>query len=269
MKDALYFSHDSNARHDPKITAMRGVYGSEGYGWYWMLIEMMREAEGYKLDMHSKYAFNAYAMQLQCERIAIESFVHDCIEEFDLFNSDGQLFWSESLLARMKIKDEKSRKAKESANARWKKNDGNANASNSNANASKNDAYKKGNKGKEINIQDMSDSNECELMFEQFYNIYTPKQGSVRKEALKSWNRLWKANKINASNIGLVIESALAYLSYQKSKKLNVCGAQVFLNQERWLDQWESSNQKESATTREYRADEAPDFVPAEPPTMF
>ncbi|MDQ7860585.1 DUF4373 domain-containing protein [Peribacillus frigoritolerans] len=53
-KDAYYFTHDSNARHDPKVTAMRGVYGSEGYGWYWMLIEMLRESNDYKLDMHSK-----------------------------------------------------------------------------------------------------------------------------------------------------------------------------------------------------------------------
>lgn len=142
-KDVVYFSHDSNARHDPKITAMRGVYGSEGYGWFWMLIEMMREADGYKLDMKSKYAFNAYAMQLQCECNAIASFVHDCIHEFYLFSSDGEYFWSESLLRRMEIKEEKSKKARESANARWKKRNGNANASKSDANASKIDAIKK------------------------------------------------------------------------------------------------------------------------------
>lgn len=147
-KEALYFSHDSNARHDPKMTAMRSVYGSEGYGWFWMLVEMMREADEYQLDMTSKYAFHAYAMQLQCESDAFASFVHDCINEFDLFKSDGVTFWSESLLKRMKIKAEKSEKAKQSAEARWKKGDKNANASKSNANASKNDAYKK---GKEIN----------------------------------------------------------------------------------------------------------------------
>lgn len=135
-KEAYYFSHDSNARHDPKITAMRGVYGMLGYGWFWTLVEMMREADGYKLDMKSKYAFNAYAIQTQCECNAIASFVHDCIHEFELFSSDGDSFWSESLLRRMELKESKSEKARNSAKARWE----NANASKNNANASKIDA---------------------------------------------------------------------------------------------------------------------------------
>lgn len=146
-KDVLYFSHDSNAHRDPKIIAMRAVYGAEGYGWFWMLIEMMRESDGYKLEMQSKYAFHAYALQLQCDSNAFASFVHDCINEFNLFLSDGDYFWSESLLRRMQIKDEKSEKAKRSAEARWKKSSRNANASENNANASKIDAYKES-KGK-------------------------------------------------------------------------------------------------------------------------
>lgn len=120
-KDAYYFSHDSNARHDPKITAMRGVYGSEGYGWYWMFIEMMRDADGYKLDLHSKYAFNAYAMQMHTNAQAISSFINDCIHEFDLFQSDELYFWSDSLLRRMELREERSEKAKKAAEARWGK----------------------------------------------------------------------------------------------------------------------------------------------------
>jgi len=121
MKEAYYFSHDSNARHDPKITAMRGVYGSEGYGWYWMLVEMMRESEGYKLDLQSKYAFNAFALQLQGDSKRIEEFVHDCINEFDLFVSDEKHFWSASLLRRMDIREQKSEARRKAARARWDK----------------------------------------------------------------------------------------------------------------------------------------------------
>lgn len=162
-KEALYFSHDSNAHRDPKIIAMRAVYGAEGYGWFWMLIEMMRESDSYKLEMQSKYAFHAYALQLQCDSNAFASFVHDCIHEFNLFSSDGDFFWSESLLRRMQIKDEKSEKAKKSAEARWKKSERNANASDDNANALKNDAYKvskrkesKGNKEYPVNTVDLT-----------------------------------------------------------------------------------------------------------------
>lgn len=31
-KDAYFFAHDCNARNDPKILALRSVYGAEGYG---------------------------------------------------------------------------------------------------------------------------------------------------------------------------------------------------------------------------------------------
>ncbi|MDR9857845.1 DUF4373 domain-containing protein [Paenibacillus sp. VCA1] len=121
MKEAYYFSHDSNARHDPKISAMRGVYGAEGYGWYWMIIEMMRDSDGYKLDMQSKYAFNAFALQLQADCSKIEEFVADCINEFHLFESDGKFFWSNSLIRRMAQREEVRAKRSAAAKARWDK----------------------------------------------------------------------------------------------------------------------------------------------------
>ncbi|GAB2774330.1 hypothetical protein GCM10027275_16700 [Rhabdobacter roseus] len=181
MKEAYYFSHDSNARHDPKITAMRSVYGSEGYGWYWMLIEMMRESENYKLDLQAKYARNAYAVQLQCDCNAFASFLHDCIEEFGLFASDGTSFWSESLLRRMREREEKSQKARESANARWQKDRKNANASNNHANAAKSDALKeiKGKERKE-NINNTS--------FDDFWAAYGKKND--RKKCEEVWAKI-------------------------------------------------------------------------------
>ncbi|MFC7561426.1 DUF4373 domain-containing protein [Paenibacillus farraposensis] len=104
MKEAYYFSHDSNARNDKKILDMLSVYGAEGYGWYWMLVEMMRDDSDYKLDMQSKYSFNAFALQLYADSTKIQSFIMDCINEFGLFESDGAFFWSNSLLRRMEKK---------------------------------------------------------------------------------------------------------------------------------------------------------------------
>lgn len=118
-KEAYYFSHDSNARHDPKITAMRSVYGTEGYGWFWILIELMREANGYKLDMQGRYTFNAYAMQMHTDCTTAERFIHDCINEFELFQSDDCQFWSPSLLRRMEMREEISEKKRQAALKRW------------------------------------------------------------------------------------------------------------------------------------------------------
>lgn len=119
MKEAYYFSHDANARHDPKITAMRGVYGPKGYAWYWILVEMMRECDSYKLDMQSKYAYHAFASQMQCETEEAHDFINDCINEFGLFVSADGLFWSESLLRRMEKREKRSEGAKKAAEARW------------------------------------------------------------------------------------------------------------------------------------------------------
>jgi len=121
VKDAFYFSHDSNAARDPKIIQMRSVYKSEGYGWYWMLVEQMREQDNYKLPLSGKYAINAYALQMDADALRLQGFINDCVSEFRLFMRDDNFLWSESLLRRMVIKEEKSEKARKAANKRWNK----------------------------------------------------------------------------------------------------------------------------------------------------
>lgn len=118
MKDAYYFSHDANARNDQKILAMRSVFGSEGYGWYWIIIEMMRETTNFMIKI-DKYTFQALAMQMHCDADIAHKFVSDCINEFSLFESDGEFFWANSLLRRMAQREEKSEQARAAAKARW------------------------------------------------------------------------------------------------------------------------------------------------------
>lgn len=123
MKEAYYFSHDSNSRNDGKILFMRMKHGMRGYGIFWSIVEMLRNESGYK-------------MRLQCERIAFElhedsELIASVINDFDLFVVKDGFFWSESLLRRMKMKEKKSDKARESALKRWNKD----NESERNANA--------------------------------------------------------------------------------------------------------------------------------------
>ena len=100
-KEAFYFSHDANARRDPKIVQMMSVYGYEGYGWYWAIVEMMREQEEWKLDWTGKYFIQGLAKELSTDAERALSFVDDCVEEFKLFLKDDTYMWSESLLKRM------------------------------------------------------------------------------------------------------------------------------------------------------------------------
>ena len=151
-KEAYYFSHDSNASQDPKIIQMCSVYKAEGYGWYWMLIEMMREQEDFKLPIRGKYAINALALHLYADALIFAQFIDDCVNEFYLFERDEYNLWSDSLIRRMSLREEKKEKAKKAAQVRWGKNAETSTFPKNekcerNADASKSDAIKR--KGKE------------------------------------------------------------------------------------------------------------------------
>jgi hypothetical protein len=119
MNKCTYFSHDANARNDLKILQMRSVYGYQGYGWYWAIVESMREQEDFRISMRGQYVWDAIATALQCDCNMAQKFVDDCVNEFKLFESDGEFFWSDSLCQRMDKMNHKSKKARNSANVRW------------------------------------------------------------------------------------------------------------------------------------------------------
>lgn len=150
-KDAYFFSHDCNARNDPKILALRSVYGAEGYGVYFMLVEILREQPEYRLSVN-KYIWNTLAMQMQVEASHLEQIITDCCTEFaengsTLLVNDGEYLYSASLLRRMGKVDDISNLRREAAQKRWKnqpcKADDGSGASTSNANAEQTDANKR------------------------------------------------------------------------------------------------------------------------------
>jgi hypothetical protein len=111
---------------------------------------------------------------------------------------------------------------------------------------------RKGNK-KEIN-KDMSDTSVSDLAFEEWYSTY-PKGRSVRKQALASWNSLWKKNKIDIQELK---DGTAAYLHHQQAKGYDICAAQVFLNQERWKDSWIVTDGKPKGPKQEAARQEGP-----------
>lgn len=111
-KDSYYFQHDSNARYDPKIQALIKKYGIEGYGRYWILIEILRDSSNYKLEDKS-YVWLSLAEQMLCSVEDIKKFVNDCIKEFELIEKIDKLFYSPSLLCRMlKLDDIRQKRSK-------------------------------------------------------------------------------------------------------------------------------------------------------------
>jgi hypothetical protein len=107
-----YFSHDINAANDYKIIRLRSKLGAEGYGIYWMLIELLYQnnnALPFECDSI------AYALQTQCDKI--ESVVRD----FGLFEIVDNVVTCPSISRRLTEMNERSEKAKRSAEARWNK----------------------------------------------------------------------------------------------------------------------------------------------------
>jgi len=118
MKDSYYFKHDSNARNDPKIKALVNKYGIEGYGRFWIVVEMLRESSNYKLN-DKQYIWDALAEQMKCNVDEVKIFVKDCTENFELFTQENGFFYSESLLTRMIKLDSIRRKRSQAAHTRW------------------------------------------------------------------------------------------------------------------------------------------------------
>ena len=114
-----YFSHDSNARNSDKLIKVRMGLGAEGYGIFFMLIERLREEEGYK----STIDYNILAFDLKADPEKIKQVV----ENYDLFKftEDGKYFYSDSFNERMEMMDARAQqrisKAKKAAKARWNK----------------------------------------------------------------------------------------------------------------------------------------------------
>lgn len=114
-----YFSHDSNARNSDKLMKVRMKLGAEGYGIFFMLIERLREEEGYKSTID--YDTLAFDLRVDAEK------VKQVVENYELFNftEDGKYFYSDSFNERMEMMDvraqQRKSKAKKAAEARWNK----------------------------------------------------------------------------------------------------------------------------------------------------
>ena len=100
-----YFSHDSNARNDQKMVAVRMKYGIRGYGIFFCLVEMLREASKYSLKMD----WDGISFDIREPKEDIK----DIVLNYGLFKNNGKVFWSETLKNRMVKMEEVSRKRAE------------------------------------------------------------------------------------------------------------------------------------------------------------
>ncbi len=106
-KDAYYFTHDSNAANDPKCVSLIDQLGMEGYGIFWTLIETLRDQPEYKYPIKLLPALaRRYNTSFEKMKAVVYSYGLFVVE-------DNNVFFSESLIRRMKPLEEKRRKLSE------------------------------------------------------------------------------------------------------------------------------------------------------------
>lgn len=81
-----YFRHDYNARNDMKLQSVITKHGAVGIGVYWIIVEMLYQNGGeLPLDIARNISV-AYFTDFKV--------VESVIKDFDLFENDGNVFWS-------------------------------------------------------------------------------------------------------------------------------------------------------------------------------
>lgn len=115
-KDAYYFPHFCNARHDRKIKRVTKQLGVEGYGIYFMLLEVLREQTGFRYPISD--------IDLLADEFGTsEAKVVAVIKNYELFTIDElNMFFSENLILNMQpylaMKEQRSLAGKASAEKR-------------------------------------------------------------------------------------------------------------------------------------------------------
>ncbi|MBD1210428.1 MAG: DUF4373 domain-containing protein [Ignavibacteria bacterium] len=101
MKDAYYFQHDANARHDPKLLMLAKECGMEGIGRWWCLVEILREQEDYTFDISERHNLKALKHELNCTSDDdLTTFLDELVELCLIRRFEGKIF-SHALLNRM------------------------------------------------------------------------------------------------------------------------------------------------------------------------
>jgi hypothetical protein len=215
-----YFAHDYGARYNPKLVSLQIAMGAVGLALFWCLIEMLWENAGYYPCVYESITYHLHW--------ATPDDVRRVVEEFDLFKTDGKVFWSDSVLKRMDIRNSISEKRANSGRAgglqsgvsRREKAIASGNGSNAEASASdsgSNKEVKEINETKNDKIKEshnLTEEEEKRMIFELFFwdNIVSPEY-----ELDRFWRHYEKTEWTTSD--GVAIENKERVAKYWKPEK--------------------------------------------------
>jgi hypothetical protein len=115
MKDAYYFPHFSNARHDRKLKRAMKELGNEAYSIYFMLLEVLREEDGFK------YPLSDIDLLIE-DFMTTHAKIEAVIKGYGLFQVDTENnFFSENQILFLQPYIQRKNHARNAALIRWGK----------------------------------------------------------------------------------------------------------------------------------------------------
>lgn len=102
-----WFPHETNPRSNRKLKALFNTYGGAGYGYWWILQEILCSQPGYRLDITEEFAYTELADDMRCEYDYLEKFINDCINKFHLLECDDTHLWCPTLSDALQPLEEK------------------------------------------------------------------------------------------------------------------------------------------------------------------
>lgn len=106
-KDSYYFPHYYNNKDDASLARLIwGELGAEGYGIYWILIETLRGADGYRCLLSD---LDIIARKYNTDPAKVEG----VIRNYGLFEIDGEVFFSPWLSEVMEVIDKRRKELSE------------------------------------------------------------------------------------------------------------------------------------------------------------
>lgn len=114
-KDTFYFQHDFNARNDEKILELRSIFGAEGYGIFWMMVETMAESPDGKVKA-SLMGGLSHGYGLPKDRLQK---ILNCCVDLGLFKLQKGNYLSGRLMRYKEFRQKMAEFGREGANKRW------------------------------------------------------------------------------------------------------------------------------------------------------
>ncbi len=219
-KDSYWFKHDSTAGRALKMRKMSHIYGHEGKGLYWDVVEILRDQEGYRFESDES------SLQMLCDLVGYSddnrfiSWFKDSLR-LGLFEIRDEYFFCPPLSKNMENWEIK--KSNGSKGGRPKKTE-------TKTEIKPNDKPNQNHKRREEKIRE---EKRTSYSFSDFWDLYDKKTDRVKVE--KKWDRL--SEKVRRE----IMEVLAAYIKSTPDKKYRK-NPLTWLNGNCWKDEVEQKS---------------------------